>query len=199
MSYLHRGAFNQFLSRQTNSLNESRSRTRMFSYNAIRSGSGPMVFVSHKHSDLEKYGDDNEVQGLINFLIEEYNVIPYIDCFDPKMPQKTCAETADRIKAAISYSNRFILLGTDVALASKWCNWEVGIADKTKYTDGTMAIMPMLNKGQREEEYQGNEYLRLYPKIIGEMVSGEYRLFVVYPDTGNKVSLGRWLGVPLFG
>ena len=120
---LHRGQFLQYISdsAQSNILNESFQRTRSFSSSTIRSGMGTMVFISHKHSDL----NNKELSGLLQYLSQKFNIIPYIDCMDPKMPEKTCAETANRIKSVIAYSERFILLATEDALKSMWCNWEV--------------------------------------------------------------------------
>lgn len=108
-------------------LRESYQRSRTFSATSIRSGAGTTVFISHKHEDLD------EIKGLVTCLEGYYNVIPYIDSMDKRMPQVTCRETAERIKTVINYSEKFILLATNKALSSKWCNWEVGIADKSKY------------------------------------------------------------------
>ena len=88
-----------------------------------------------------------------------------LDCFDEEMPLKTCAETAVRIKQVIEYCPKFIFLATEDALSSKWCNWEVGIADKWKLTGNNMAILPLLEKGKEPKSYKGNEYLQIYPYI----------------------------------
>lgn len=45
------------------------------------------------------------------------------------MPEKTSGLTATKIKYQIYKNDKFILLATDNAIASKWCNWEVGIGD----------------------------------------------------------------------
>ena len=169
-------------------LNEAYARTRMFSSTAVRRGAGTTVFISHKHDDLD------DIQGFISYLEKEYNVVTYIDSMDKRMPQTTCAETAERIKDVIANSNKFILLATNNALASKWCNWEVGIADKTKLPLNNMAILPMLDDNSKL--YVGNEYLEIYPYI--EEVSGLYRdkyLAVnIHTKAGLKrVSLRNWL------
>lgn len=41
------------------------------------------------------------------------------------MPAKTSGETTTRIKKMIRNTDRFVLLATDNAIASKWCNWEL--------------------------------------------------------------------------
>ena len=189
---LHRGQFSQYIndSASRNVLDESLNRSRTFSESSIHSGSGTTIFVSHKHSDL----DNVELRDVLQFLTQKYGIIPYIDCMDPNMPPQTSAETANRIKAVIGACQRFILLATEDALKSMWCNWEVGIADKTKYSLDSMAILPLLERNQNENDYIGNEYLRLYPYIIKEIsVPGRCRYYVQIPRTGRKVLLSEWI------
>ena len=185
-----RGYFSSSLvSNSTTLIRESYDRTRTFSVDSIRSGSGTTVFISHKHDDLE------ELSGFISYLKEEYNVIPYIDSMDKGMPKNTCAETAERIKMVIGNCQKFILLGTNKALFSKWCNWEVGIADKTKLPNNNMAILPMLddNKGF----YLGNEYLEIYPYIeetINIYDNKKYLAVNIHTKEGTKrIPLKVWL------
>lgn len=89
----------------------------------IRRPAKKTVFLSHKHDDWE------DLKGFIGFLERRYNIECYIDSDDPSMPKKTSGETAERIKNAIRKTDRFILLATDNAIASKWCNWELGYGD----------------------------------------------------------------------
>jgi hypothetical protein len=187
---LTRGYFNSY-SRvgDSNIVNESYSRTRYFSSDSVRSASGNTVFISHKHSDLD------DLKGLLNFLKRNYNVIPYIDSMDKRMPEETCGDTAVRIKQVISTCNRFLLLATNKALASMWCNWEVGIADKLKLPANNMAILPMVDS--INSLYDGNEYLEIYP-YVDEWVNydGKKQLTVVYKDYAGKqkrVSIKDWL------
>lgn len=118
------------------------------------------VFISHKHEDL------NELKGIIGYLKSKYNVKPYIDSQDPAMPNKTSAETAQRIKKKIDQCDKFILLATDNAIESKWCNWELGYGDATKYSNRNVALFPMKGKGTSDRGYKGNEYMGIYPHIV---------------------------------
>lgn len=81
------------------------------------------VFISHKHNDLD------EIKGLIGLLERKYNIKAYIDSLDKSMPKKTSGETASKIKQRINRCNKFILLATNGAVESKWCNWELGYGD----------------------------------------------------------------------
>lgn len=186
---LTRDYFRKFDYRDSfNILRESYERSRNFSATSIRSGAGTTVFISHKHDDLD------EIKGLVTCLEDHYNVIPYIDSMDKRMPHVTCRETAERIKTVINYSEKFILLATNNALSSKWCNWEVGIADKSKYQNKNMAILPL--RDDAKAIYNGNEYLELYPYIEEEInLQGQKELFVNYKSGRviKRITLSRWL------
>ncbi len=137
-------------------LNESVNRARAFNKSVARPASGITVFLSHKHNEL----DLSELEGIIEML-RKFSVIPYIDSMDNAMPEHTCAETAKRIKDVIQYCDKFILLATNSAIESYWCNWEVGIGDVHKYKQN-IALLPMKDNNSL---YKGNEYLKLYSSI----------------------------------
>lgn len=115
------------------------------------------------------------------------------------MPETTSGETAKRIKTVIEKCDRFVLLATDAAIESKWCNWELGFGDAKKYID-RIALLPIKQKYTSDEDYKGNEYMQIYPHIVrysleyrgifGSNVGSEY--YVVYPD-GSRVKLIDWL------
>lgn len=116
------------------------------------------VFISHKHDDLD------DLKGLIGFLENEYGVKAYIDSRDPSMPKKTSGETATNIKNRIKKCDKFILLATNSAVESKWCNWELGYGDAQKYREH-IALFPMKPKDASDFEYRGSEYMQIYPYI----------------------------------
>ena len=189
--FIHRGFFDKYrLSNSRLIIREGYHRTDSFSSRAIPSGCGTSVFISHKHSDLK------DLEGLIEFLRKHYHAIPYLDCLDDEMPLETCAATADRIKQVIEFCPKFILFATEDALSSRWCNWEVGIADKWKLPTCDMAIFPLLDRGVKQKDYKGNEYLQLYPFIdLVKSDNGKARYFIVrFPEqSGRKsVRLSDW-------
>jgi hypothetical protein len=137
------------------SLNESRR------FNAKTASSlKPTIFLSHKHNDLE---DEEELKGFIE-LIEGMGAKVYIDSMDNTLPQQTTGDTAKRIKEIIKFCNKFILIATEKAIMSFWCNWELGVGDVYKYMDH-IALLPIKEKGTNDSKYKGNEYLQIYPKI----------------------------------
>lgn len=148
--YFYEGHFNA--SRITDSIQNVLNESRTFN----RWSSRTSVFISHKHDDL------NEISGFIGFL-RNLGVDTYIDAFDPTLPNYTCGETAKRIKERIQQCDRFMFLATDNAIASKWCNWELGIGDVHKYKD-KIAIVPIKNWDRTS--YTGSEYLEIYPYLV---------------------------------
>ena len=145
------------------------------------------VFISHKHEDLE------DLKGLIGFLENTYNVQAYIDGWDKLMPDKTSGETARRIKSKIRKCDKFILLATDRAVESKWCNWELGFGDARKFRKN-IALFPMKAKGSRDDLYKGNEYLSIYPYIIRESYNGSSAsgYYVCSDDNCTTIPLEDW-------
>ncbi len=169
--------------------------SRISSYRSISSNS-QTVFLSHKHDDLD------EVRGVIGML-EKHGAKVYIDSMDNKMPAQTSGETAVRIKEVIKFCRKFILLATERAIESYWCNWELGIGDTYRYIDH-IAILPIKEKGSYDHNYKGNEYLQIYPRIDYNneftnatgytFKSGFY--FKLPPDKNGKIyitELGQWL------
>jgi hypothetical protein len=140
-------------------LNEVKNATKRMYNSYGRITLKTTIFLSHKHSDL------NNLKGIIGFLENAYDVNVYIDSRDPNMPENTSGETAKRIKSIIEKSDKFILLATNDAIESKWCNWELGFGDAKKY-DKHIAIFPMKKKGSSDNQYKGNEYLYIYPHIV---------------------------------
>jgi hypothetical protein len=134
------------------------SRTKVLLENRVVS-TNPKVFLSHKHDDLE------ELKDIIGFLENQYQVDTYIDSMDKKMPSYTCGKTATRIKQIIENCDKFILLATDKAVESKWCNWELGFGDAHKFRNN-IAILPVKDSGVAEKDYKGHEYMSIYPLIL---------------------------------
>ena len=134
------------------------------------------VFISHKHSDLE------DLKGLIGFLEKDYGCNCYIDSNDSLMPSSTCGETANRIKNKIKNCDIFILLATPGAIASKWCNWELGYGDAYKNNENKLALLFIYSNS---EDY-GNEYMQIYPHIVYRNGNEKY-------SNGNPIPKGFYL------
>src|SRR5258706_6925439 len=107
--------------------------SRMFSKaSAITS-----IFLSHSHND-------KDVIEQAKIFFENLGISIYVDWADKTMPESTNGVTAQKIKnQIISINDKFVLLATNNAIASKWCNWEVGIADPFKLPNKKIALLPL--------------------------------------------------------
>lgn len=168
---------------QKSFINEALDKTKTFNATTAYDAK-TTVFLSHKHKDLEEL---EEATGVIE-LLEDLGVKVYIDSMDNKMPEQTSGETASRIKDVIKYCNKFILLATEKAIESYWCNWELGIGDVHKF-ERNIAILPVKEKGQYNHQYKGNEYLQIYPHIDYEDGTSRYK-------TGEIITKGYYVAKP---
>lgn len=150
------------------------------------------IFLSHKHDEKEF------LEGAIS-LLKTYGVGVYVDWLDDGMPKKTSGQTAVRIKEKIKENHKFILLATEGAINSKWCNWELGLGDAAKYIEN-IALLPIKKD---YNDFSGSEYLEIYPYIFNidyyQFFKGDYRsqgTYVVYPSlNGNDrvIPIAQWL------
>lgn len=113
------------------------------------------IFLSHKHDEIE------ELDSAITML-KSFGVSVYVDWQDQGMPKNTSGITAKRIKEKIKENQKFIFLATEGAIASKWCNWELGYGDAQKYIEN-IALLPI--KNDINSYYSGSEYMQIYPSI----------------------------------
>lgn len=175
------------------SLNESRSSVLQHSQYGVRKTT---VFISHKHDDL------GDLKGVLGFLQRTYDVKVYIDSQDPTMPKVTSAETALNIRKRIKQCDKFILLATNGAIESKWCNWELGYGDAQKYKDH-IALFPIKPKGTYDSAYKGYEYMSIYPYVSyfdgterytnGNLIPRGYYVYTQEEYSNRIIPLGDWL------
>lgn len=161
-----------------NFVNEARS----FS----KTSASTSIFLSHSHNDKLL------IEQAVTFF-RTLNISVYVDWMDETMPEKTNGVTASKIKSKILNNDRFILLATDSAIISKWCNWEVGIGDAYKLHSDKICLLPL---AESSGHWTGNEYLQIYPRIE-PVQKDNYNLYdnifkVKYPD-GKETWLSDWL------
>jgi hypothetical protein len=150
------------------------------------------IFLSHKHDEKEY------LEGAIS-LLKNFGVEVYIDWQDESMPNTTSSQTAVRIKQKIRENHKFVLLATEGAINSKWCNWELGLGDAAKYIEH-IALLPVRRDSY---DFTGSEYLEVYPYIFindtYQFFKGSYRsqgTYVVYPslnDSNKVITIAEWL------
>lgn len=143
------------------------------------------IFLSHSHLD-------KTIVNKIGLLFSKLNTKLYIDRLDKTLPEETNKVTADTIKIKIQECDHFLFLATYHGLRSKWCNWELGIADSLKKSKN-LAILPIESKSGN---WKGNEYLQLYPEMKFE--TNDLELLTadkisIYELDGEIIPLKKWL------
>lgn len=137
------------------------------------------VFLSHSHQDADL------VEPAI-LLLASQGVVVYVDWKDPTMPAMTSPETASRIKERIGGCKKFVVLGTNNAVTSRWIPWELGIAD-SRNGMGNIAIMPVV---PQYRSWEGQEYIGIYARLE---TAGDGR-WAVFPAGQNRGDyLEDWL------
>lgn len=131
-------------------INESAHETRYFS-----NAGNATVFLSHKHDDLANL-------KRVVYILEKLHSNVYVDWLDKTMPKITSGKTAVKIKDKIRKMDKFILVASDAAIESKWCNWELGFGDAQKYDMGKIALFPICKV---DGQWKGKEYMSIYPTI----------------------------------
>ena len=114
------------------------------------------------------------------------------------MQHPTDRNTAEALKRKIERYDKFIFIATDAAIASKWCNWEIGYGDAHKYSQDKIAIFPIK---QDNRVWEGNEYLQLYPSIEYFDGTTKYKngtpipkgFYVYYRFRREIIPLTRWI------
>lgn len=133
-----------------NVTSEVHQQTRHFS-----AGQRASVFLSHKHDEISQL-------KRVAYILENLHTNIYVDWLDNSMPKTTSGVTATIIKQQIKKYDKFILIATNGAIDSKWCNWELGYGDAQKFDLGKMALFPI---AQNDGNWKGSEYMQIYPTI----------------------------------
>lgn len=146
----------------------------------------PVMHMNHKAGDKMYVDYAGKTLSITDKKSGEIKSVQFfVDWLDDGMPKTTSGLTAVRIKEKIKDNHKFILLATEEAIKSKWCNWELGLGDAAKYIDH-IAILPIKKE---YSDFTGSEYLQIYPYIelldSTTYLKGSYRnpgAYVVFPS-----------------
>jgi len=100
----------------------------------------------------------------------------YLDWKDTALPAEPDQATASAIRNKIDRLEWFIFLATPNSVASRWCPWEIGYADRAKSPDKIILI-----RTADSGNWYGNEYLGLYREIT--YAKGD--LLAIFPPNQN--------------
>ena len=137
------------------------------------------IFLSHSH-------DDADLVEPVRRLLAGQRVVLYVDWKDPAMPKVTSPETARIIKLRISAADKFVMLGSNRSLRSRWVPWELGIGDIEK-TFANVAVLPVTPD---HGTWEGSEYVEIYSRIE-QADSGQLAVFK--PGQKKGILLKDWL------
>jgi len=148
------------------------------------------VFLSHSHDDKEL------VKGLIELLAEQ-GIFIYVDWNDSGMPRITSGKTAKKIKKKIKELDFFFFLATENGLNSRWCPWELGVADSLKPWEAIL-IIPVADP---YGEFKGSEYLQIYNHLE---ITYDGKPYIVKPGVSKidekilfESNIREYKGIPL--
>ena len=136
-----------------------KSATRILSEDSLSFSEGKSydIFLSHSFADADAiYG--------VKSLIEDMGYDVYVDWIEDSDldRNKVTKETAALIKARISACKSLFFATSDTSPNSKWMPWELGYFDGLK---SKVAILPVIKKEEKTDNYVGQEYLGLYPYV----------------------------------
>ena len=142
------------------------------------------VFLSHSSKDSEL------VLG-VKVTLEDLGYSVYVDWIDDA--QLDCSKvdknTAQLLRERMKASNSLFYITTDNSETSKWMPWECGYFDGIKEK---VAILP-IQKYSFSQEYNGQEYLSLYPYCIkGNDTNKRERLWI-HNDNKYYLVFEKWL------
>ena len=180
---------NEFLSREyvkRDISNASETRILNENYAVFSQKESYDLFISHSFFDKK----------LILTLIDLFNNADYsvyVDWINDKTLDRNnvSPKTAKVIKNRISDCKGLSYIATGNITNSKWCPWELGLADGM--LNGRSCILPVM---EETVTFKGLEYLGLYPFIEYEKVRNKniYEFWVIdQGDSSRYVSLRNWL------
>ena len=142
------------------------------------------IFLSHAFRDAKA------ILG-IKGLLEDVGYSVYVDWIDDPQLDRTQVTpgTAEHLRTRMNMSRSLFYATTENASESKWMPWECGYFDGKK---GKTAILPITQTA--ESQFQGQEYLSLYPYILKapRQVGGKLGL-LVYREPKVYIDFDSWL------
>ncbi|MGP1720083.1 toll/interleukin-1 receptor domain-containing protein [Shewanella frigidimarina] len=135
------------------------------------------IFLSHAYSDARI------CMQIRSMLIEKgYSV--YVDWIEDEHLDrgKVSEHTATVLRNRMNNCSSLIYLTSDSAEKSVWMSWELGYMDART---GRVSVAPII---EDDEEFDGREYLGLYPYLD---LTGDS--FYIHRGVGSWVTFGDWM------
>jgi TIR domain len=142
------------------------------------------IFLSHC------FRDKTLTDGLVE-QFESLGFTVYLDWReDPKLDRsRVNRDTAEVLRKRLETSSALFYVPSENSSGSKWMPWELGYMDGKK---GTAAILPV-SKSERADDYEGQEYLGLYPYVtVSKNKNDEERIWI-REDKQTYVVFQKWV------
>lgn len=143
------------------------------------------IFLSHS------YLDQKTVLGIYKDF-EALGFDTYVDwIIDPALDRTNITkETAQKLKQRMKQSKCLIYATSSNILSSNWMPWELGFMDG--YSKGKVAVFPLLEDDQSDEDLELPKYLELYYSCSKEQdKTGKEALWI--NDSPKYIRFNRWL------
>lgn len=144
------------------------------------------IFLSHSIRDAEL------ILG-IKAIFEDLGYKVYIDWIDdPQLDRSNVnKDTASKLRERMTASKSLFYVTTDNATNSKWMPWECGYFDGLKEK---VAILPV--KKTISYEFNGQEYLNLYPHCRKSRSTSGKDVIFIYKDNNRYTLYDYWVKTP---
>lgn len=142
------------------------------------------VFLSHSSFDKTL------ILSLVDLFVSAGYAV-YVDWIEDEELDRSniTVKTAQVLKKRMNNSRGLAYIATTNTINSKWCPWELGYFDGKK--NKRCCILPIMEQG----EYDGQEYLGLYPYLRHDRLEGasDYDFWVYDQEANRHITLRSWL------
>lgn len=145
------------------------------------------VFLSHSYIDASEI-------AYIQKRLTKMNCSVFVDWIEyPNLNrEQVTKETVELIKDSMRKCNTLIYAFSENARYSSWMPWELGFFDGYRGAEN-ICVLPITSDEIDDDEYQGSEYLGLYPFIsLSECEDGKLYYYVNYSN-GEYEKLRGWI------
>jgi hypothetical protein len=107
--------------------------------------------------------------------------------------QQVTRDNVEKIRNVMKKCNALIYAFSDNVHKSSWMPWELGFFDGYSGNNENICILPITNDYIDDDEYQGVEYLGIYPFIsLSKCEDGKLYYYVNYSNEKYE-KLNRWI------
>jgi hypothetical protein len=168
---------------------ENFSASRMIkSLNESAKIKGYDIFLSHSYLDV------NEI-AFLQKRLANMGCSVFVDWIEyPALNRKQVTrDTVELIRNTMRECNALIYAFSDNGCLSSWMPWELGFFDGYRGTNKNICLLPITNDNIDDDEYQGVEYLKIYPFIsLSRSEDGKMYHYVNYSNDEYE-KLREWI------